>query len=148
MGVSNRKFGPAACALVFLALSACASSAPPKTAAPPPPPPAPPPELEAGKWSLSSFDGAPPPSALSVGFESGSLKGEAFCNKFFGDYRKEGATLRIVAVGTTRKACPELDAEQKFFGVFTETSSYEIDPAGQLTLVDRDGGRGLVFARP
>ena len=85
---------------------------------------------------------------MSIAFKDGSTDGKAFCNRFFGEYRKDGATLFIGAVGATRMACPELDAEQQFFGRFTETSSYEIDAAGRLTLIDRDGGRGLVFERP
>ena len=145
MRISIRK---AAVITAFLALAACAGKPPPEPAAAPPPPPPPAAELEAGIWSLASFADASPPAPLSIGFSAGELEGKAFCNRFFGTYAKEGPSLLIGAVGSTRLACPLLDAEQQFFGQFTETSSYEIGADGRLTLIDRSGGRSLVFARP
>jgi len=138
-----------ACAVALLALSACATPAPPDpalTAAPPPPPP--PPVLEAGSWRLASMAGSPAPGDLSISFADGVTRGQAFCNRFFGDYKTDGRMLRIIAVGSTRTACPALDAEERFFGLFTDTDQYEIGPDGRLTLIDLNGGRGLVFDRP
>lgn len=133
-------------AAAMLAMTACAGAPPPEPAPPPPPPVAA--KLEAGSWSLAALENAPPPAPLSISFADGSMQGKAFCNRFFGDYLKDGQILRIVAVGSTRMACPHLDAEQQFFGLFTDTDHYEIDADGRLTLIDLNGGRGLVFARP
>ena len=141
-----RGFTKLAATAAILALSACASSPPPPVAAAAPPPP--PPELEAGTWRLASLEDAEPPGPLSIEFDGGKASGKAFCNRFFGEYRRDGAILHVGAVAATRMACPQLDAEQQFFGRFTETDTYEIDADGRLTLVDRDGGRGLVFERP
>jgi len=139
-----RRLTKLAAAAAVLALSACASQTPPPVAAAPPMPP----ELEAGTWMLTSLAGEAPPGPLSIQFAEGSTSGKAFCNRFFGDYKKDGAILRIVAVGSTRMACPDLDAEQRFFGLFTDTDQYEIGADGRLTLIDLNGGRGLVFDRP
>jgi heat shock protein HslJ len=64
------------------------------------------------------------------------------CNRFFGNYRVEGDTLRFTALGSTKMACAQaaMELEKGFLGVLQETRTYHID-GNTLTL--RDGERSL-----
>ncbi len=61
----------------------------------------------------------------------GKVSGNAGCNRFFGAYKVEGATLTFSPLAATRKACPEplMTIERKFLDTLEATHAFERDKA-------------------
>jgi len=68
-----------------------------------------------------------------VAFKSdGEISGSGGCNQFFGQYTQEGETLKIGALASTKKLCPDvMEAEAVFLKKLQETRRAE---ATHLTL--------------
>lgn len=108
-------------------------------------------DLAGTSWSLSELAGAAPvegrdPATIEFTTE-GRVAGSSGCNRFFGGYTVEGASLTIGQVGSTMMACePELmQQEQALFAALGQAAGYTI--AGDtLTITTADGG-AVVFTR-
>ena len=127
----------AAASLALLAAMAWAC----QTAAPSPasPPPgaagqAPTPSLEETTWQLVTLGGAPLPEGIkrapNLRLEAGEkrLVGFGGCNRIFGGYVLEGASLRLSPLGTTKMGClgPAMPLERKFLDALERVATWSI----------------------
>jgi heat shock protein HslJ len=130
----------AAPALVALTVAGCAEAPPPALTRAEPKP------LEGIYWRLSALGGEEPEPGVSLTFDGERLRGEGPCNRYFGGYvLDEGvAALGVGAVAATRRACPRLDFEQRYFALLTEVKGYRIEHA-TLTLLDAEGAALMTF---
>lgn len=80
--------------------------------------------------------------------EDGVLNGNASCNRFFGKYSYNEATLVIEPLGTTRMACvPALmEQEARFLAAFPRAASASLEH-GILILRDVNGQQIIRAAR-
>lgn len=126
-----------AAALAILAVAGCAATAPA-------PEPGAPPALEGVLWRLAEFDGAAVNTDVTLAVADDRVRGAGPCNRYFGGFAQEGAVVAIGPVAATRRACPRLELEQRYFAALTEAASAEV--AGhRLTLLDRNGAALMAF---
>lgn len=100
-------------------------------------------------WRLTRLGGAPVATEHSFTLsatEPGAMEGNGGCNRIFSNsVAIDGASLRFGGVGATRRACPELGAEQAFVHMLGQVDAWRIE-GGALIL--SGGGRDLAsFAR-
>lgn len=59
----------------------------------------------------------------------GKVSGLSGCNRFFGSYKSEAASLTFSPLATTRKACPEplMKLETRFLSTLEATRTFERD---------------------
>lgn len=111
------------------ALAACALAATPlsaETAAP-----------------LTLLDGAAPGFAASASLTEGVLQGRAPCNRYTARLTGPETGFAVDAILSTKMACSEMAAEQRFFDVLSQMTQAEQTDAGlRLT----GGGHELVFS--
>jgi heat shock protein HslJ len=127
--------------LAALALSACASA---PAERPPRVPATPPGWLDGTAWSLAELRGEPAPFLASIRFEGDQLKGTAACNRYFGGFVQKGDAVEISAVAASRMACPQADAEDRYFSSLTDAARVDI-AAGRLTIYGVDGAALMAF---
>jgi heat shock protein HslJ len=109
--------------------------------------------LEGNTWTLTSFiEGEEVQSpiqntTITVYFENGSIKGNAGCNGYFGDYTVDGNEINISNVlGTTMMYCgPEevMQQEYQYHEMLGNVTTCTIE-GNQLTL-STDGNVSLVY---
>jgi heat shock protein HslJ len=125
-------------ALVALGLAGCADAPPPPLGA------AAPTTLEGVYWRLTEFMGETAEPGVSLTFDGDRLRGEGPCNRYFGAYVRENDAIGVGAVAATRRGCPNLGFEQRYFAMLTEVKDYAIDH-GALVLFDADGAPIMRF---
>lgn len=139
--------------LCSLGLVACATT----TTAPPPVVPAPavvsedsisalpaPDPAVPGEWVIEQARGAPllDKSQARLRFGPGGiLSGHTGCNTLLGRYTLAGQTLKIGAIGTTRRACSEvlMEQEDRVLSALERAARAAVPVHGYLTLWDADG---------
>ncbi|MBK8046486.1 MAG: META domain-containing protein [Anaerolineales bacterium] len=146
-------------ALVSIFLAACAPitpvAAPPAADAASTPAPAgesAAPTLEGVVWELVSYrddSGAQVEATApaSIALEAGSISGSAGCNRLFASYVVDGSQLTIEPGGSSMMMCDEavMAQEAAVLANLGKVTSYAIDEAGQLDLLDADGNVVLSF---
>jgi heat shock protein HslJ len=110
----------------------------------------------AGEWRLLRFgpeETVPADVQINVQFDSGTIAGNAACNRYTGSVQEGAAPGAIALAGplaTTRKMCPPplMDWEQRYLAALEGLAQYTFI-AGRLVLTwQRDGSSGqLVFVR-
>ncbi len=96
------------------------------------------------KWQLISIDGKPFTARATLQFgEAGAISGEAPCNTYFATQTAPYPWFSIENVGSTRRACPELDQEVAYFAALTEMTLSEV--AGKTLILSNDAGRELLY---
>lgn len=96
-------------------------------------------------WTLQSLDGAPFGARATLIFPAeGRLAGMAPCNSFRGSQTAPYPWFAAGPLLTTRRACPELGAEQEFLRALEEMSLAEI--SGDVLVLSNDRGREMVFS--
>jgi heat shock protein HslJ len=76
------------------------------------------------------------------------LVGFAGCNRMFGTYALDGASLKFNGVGSTRMFCQEsMDIEQKYLGIFERVAGWKI-VGNTLQLLDADALPVATFEAP
>ena len=95
--------------------------------------------LAGTSWRLVELNGQPvigtEPLTLNFGTD-GRVSGYGGCNQFSGEYRQNGASLRIGPLLSTRRAClePALNTQETaYFQALESTTRYSIE-GGQLVL--------------
>ena len=101
-------------------------------------------ELVGSEWRVTQIGGVAvaPNSGAAISFGAdGRFHGNAGCNRMFGTYRTDGATLSLSNAGLTRMLCApaEMEQEREFVELLGQVNSYRIDPAGSLVLTTRTG---------
>ncbi len=99
----------------------------------------------AGKtWTLAELDGAAFTQRASLTFpEPGKIAGAAPCNGFSGDMTAPYPWFEIGPLATTRMACPDMDAENRFFAALGDMTLSEV--SGDTMILSNDSAREMVF---
>ncbi|MFN3210765.1 MAG: META domain-containing protein [Roseovarius sp.] len=99
----------------------------------------------AGKtWHLQDIDGAPFAAKATITFpEEGKITGEAPCNRYFATQLKPYPWFRAAEIGTTRRACPQLDEETAFLAALADMTLAEV--AGETLILSTEDGREMTF---
>jgi heat shock protein HslJ len=146
---ATKRFALLLCGILgaVLTTSCATSSAPVKEASPL--------TLLGTPWRLTQWGGEVvdnPPGERAAHFllesSSTSLVGFAGCNRVFGQYALDGASLKFNGVGGTRMFCEaRMDLERKFLAVFEQGTGWKI--AGTtLQLLDDTGKIVATFNTP
>lgn len=99
------------------------------------------PALHSGKQYRVEWLGERPlidASHLTLQLDTGLQRAHGFagCNQWFGDYRLDGAQLRISRIASTRKACAPalMEQEQRYLNALPLVERWNFDEHGQLQL--------------
>jgi heat shock protein HslJ len=99
---------------------------------------------QAAVWGLVSIDGTPVTARATLSFpEEGVIAGEAPCNRYSAQQTVPYPWFRAERIISTRRACPELDAETRFLGALAEMTLVEV--AGDTLVLSNDAGREMLF---
>ncbi|UYV36653.1 META domain-containing protein [Rhodobacteraceae bacterium D3-12] len=95
-------------------------------------------------WQLIELNGAPFTARATLTFpEPGKLAGQAPCNRYFGKMWGDYPWFKAGQIGATRRACPELAAEQAFLKALGEMS--QADASDSHLLLTGAGRQSMVF---
>lgn len=95
-------------------------------------------------WVLIELDGTPFTARATLTFpEAGKLAGQAPCNRYFGAQTVPYPWFKAEGVGSTKMACPDLDAESTYFKALSEMTLSEV--LGDTMILSNDDGREMVF---
>jgi len=95
-------------------------------------------------WVLRSLDGATFPARATLTFpEEGEIAGEAPCNRYSGQQTVPYPWFSAERILSTKRACPDLDAEIRYLHALEDMSLAEI--AGNTLILSNDAGREMVF---
>jgi len=75
--------------------------------------------------------------------EEGRSAGEAPCNRYFGTLTDPYPWFKPTGIGATKRACPDLAAEDAFFNALNAMTLAEV--AGQTLILSTPEGREMVF---
>lgn len=99
------------------------------------------------EWRLVTLDGAAFGARATLGFpEEGVVAGEGPCNTYRGTQSAPYPWFDAGRISTTRRACPELEAEARFLDALAEMTLVEV--AGDTLILSTDSGREMVFRAP
>ncbi|MBK1720245.1 META domain-containing protein [Thiocystis violacea] len=113
-------------------------------------------DLEGRVWKLDRYDNGQKAlvtpvkgSEISLTFDTqGRIGGSDGCNRYMSGFRRDGDTLSIGPIATTRMACQASDgrAEQarSYASALGRVTAFRIE-GDQLTLLDADGGTAAHF---
>ena len=95
-------------------------------------------------WTLTELDGAAFAARATLTFpERGQIAGEAPCNRFSGSMTTPYPWFETGPIASTKRACPELAAEQTFFAALGAMTQSEV--LGDTLILRNDAGREMVF---
>lgn len=95
-------------------------------------------------WLLTEVDGAPFAAQATLQFpEAGKIVGDAPCNRYSGAMTTPYPWFGATQIASTKRACPDLDAETKFFEALTAMTLSEV--LGNVMILSNDAGREMVF---
>lgn len=143
--MKTRSLLAAALALAGLLLAACAAPTPTPT-----PEPAPVTGLGGTSWTLTELDGAAPEAGSPATLEflaDGSVAGTTGCNRYFGGFTADAASLTFGQMGSTKMACEPalMEQENRYLEVIGRAASYAV--AGDTLTITADDGATLVFQK-
>ncbi len=95
-------------------------------------------------YHLVSIDGVPFSETATISFpEKGAVSGQGPCNRYSASQNTFYPWFEMGPILSTRRACPELNAEAAFFAALSEMSLAEV--AGDVLLLTGENGRELTF---
>lgn len=96
------------------------------------------------EWHLQTIDGRPFPARATLTFgQNGAILGKAPCNSFSARNTADLPGFALGPVRSTRRACPELDAEQTY--IDSLRSMTQADQKGSTLVLTNGAGREMVF---
>jgi heat shock protein HslJ len=99
----------------------------------------------ARNWSLVRMNGADAPANVTMDLsEAGRAAGQAPCNRWFGGVEGSLPAFKLSAVGATRMACPEMEAEAAFLSALEAVR--EVRMEGERLILAGEGDLVLEFA--
>jgi len=99
-------------------------------------------------FRLVEIDGAPFAATADISFpEPGIARGTAPCNSWSAAQTAPYPWIEIGPIAATKRACPELNAEQRFFSALADMAIAEIS-GDVLILTGEDGGEMVFRATP
>lgn len=98
----------------------------------------------AGTWRLSALDGADysAEATMTLG-KGGAVTGTAPCNGWSATQSAPYPWFELSQILSTRRACPDLQAETAFFTALSQMTLSEV--AGDTLLLTNDAGREMTF---
>lgn len=106
--------------------------------------------LDGTSWVLSQLDGQPVTANATLNFEvGGRYGGRAACNTYGGDVTTfTNFAINFAAPFSTRRACPELSEEQRYFSILQDATDFRPGREGDtLALLDSTGAVRATFQR-
>ena len=95
-------------------------------------------------WLLQELDGAPVTTRVTLTFpEPGQLGGEAPCNLYSGQQTVPYPWFKAENIVATRRACPALDLETRYFAALTRMTLSEV--LGNTLILRDETGAEMVF---
>lgn len=95
-------------------------------------------------WVLAELDGAAFAARATLTFpKPGAIAGEAPCNRYSARQGVPYPWFRAEAVVATRRACPDLAAEARYFRALEAMTLAEV--AGDVLILRDDAGREMIF---
>lgn len=95
-------------------------------------------------WSLVELDSAAFPASTTLSFpEKGRIAGQAPCNSYSGTQSAPYPWFETGPILSTKRACPDLNAETAFFAALSEMSIAEV--SGSTLILSNEAGREMVF---
>lgn len=95
-------------------------------------------------WQLTELDGAAFAARATLRFpEPGQIAGEAPCNRYSGTMTTPYPWFDAGQVISTRRACPDLEAEDAFLGALSAMTEAEV--TGDTLILRNGAGREMVF---
>ncbi|TPE48305.1 META domain-containing protein [Amaricoccus solimangrovi] len=83
--------------------------------------------LPGTSWKLVELDGAPfTANAVATLTEDGRIAGQAPCNTFSAEYGGHWPAITFTPTARTRRACPDLAAENAFFAALGKVNHGEM----------------------
>lgn len=97
-----------------------------------------------GTYVLEELNGAAfePRATLNL-TEQGEISGEGPCNSYFGAQSAPYPWFEVKSIGSTKRACPDLRQEAKFFDALQSMSQSEV--SGDILLLTNESGEEMVF---
>ena len=100
-----------------------------------------------GTWVLIAVDGVATDSRLTLDLNDPTrLSRQGPCNRWFATQSAPWPALDLGAIRSSRRACPELGAEHRYFLALTAMQKASLTPKGHLRLSAPDG-RSLDYAK-
>ena len=95
-------------------------------------------------WQLTEIDGTAFDATATITFpEEGKIVGEAPCNRYFAAQLQPYPWFEAAEIGTTRRACPELDRETAFLDALGAMSLAEVTDT--TLILSTPEGREMIF---
>lgn len=95
-------------------------------------------------WQLETLNGRPFNARAILTFpEPGQIAGEAPCNNYFGKQTAPYPWFAVEGVASTRRACPDLQAESDFLEALGKMTLSEVAPT--TLILSNDAGDEMVF---
>ena len=95
-------------------------------------------------YRLAEIDGSSFGPRATIGFGiAGKAAGVAPCNAWSADQSAPYPWFEIGPVAATRRACPDLEAEVRFFQALNQMTLAEVQ--GDLLILSNDAGSEMVF---
>ncbi|PLS21797.1 META domain-containing protein [Neptunicoccus cionae] len=96
------------------------------------------------QWQLVRLNGEAVETPITLTFpEKGRLAGQAPCNSYFGEQTAPLPWFETGAIGATRRACPEMELEGRYFKAFSDMTM--IERKGDTLLLTNDSGGLLEY---
>lgn len=96
-------------------------------------------------WHLVGLEGQEVDWDASLRFEGEGITGKAPCNRYFGRNAGSLPALDLGGIGSTKMACPKLEAESAYFAALRAMQRVELDQE-HLYLIGPEG-RIMEYAR-
>ncbi len=100
---------------------------------------------DAATWTLQSIDERPfGARATLILPEEGQIAGQAPCNSYSGQQTAPYPWFAPTGIAATKRACPEFDAEARYFRALAEMTLVEV--VGDILILSNDAGREMIFS--
>ena len=95
-------------------------------------------------WVLSLIGEAAVTERITIRFpEQGRVTGEVPCNSYFAEQSAPLPWIDLGPIGATRRACPALELETRYFGLLERMAL--VETLGDALLMTADDGMTLTF---
>lgn len=95
-------------------------------------------------YRLVELNGAPFTANATISFpEPGQARGQGPCNTWFAAQSAPYPWIDLGSIAATKRACPDLKAEQAFFAALSQASLAEV--SGTFLILTQRDGREMVF---
>ena len=93
---------------------------------------------------LQTINDTPFPARATLTFpQEGRIAGQAPCNSYSGAQTVPYPWFKVETIVATKRACPDLQAEQSFFEALSEMTLSEV--SGTTLILSNDAGQKMIF---